>query len=96
MSETLQTNPLSHFSIGGIHGLPFVPWEGAGGNRIIQGTQWLGYCNHGNALFPTWHRPYVALYEVGVVSRDLACIIILINCIASTAAARSWRCPVVS
>jgi len=25
---------------------------------------WEGYCPHGTAIFLTWHRPYVALYEV--------------------------------
>jgi tyrosinase len=67
MFATPQSNPLSHFSIGGIHGLPYVSWEGAGGNRPVQGSRWNGYCTHGNVLFPTWHRPYVALYEVRVV-----------------------------
>ncbi len=59
--------------------MPFVSWEGAGGNRPVQGSGWGGYCTHGNVLFPTWHRPYVALYEVGVVSRDLTYTIILIE-----------------
>ncbi|KAF8500854.1 photo-regulated tyrosinase [Russula emetica] len=63
MFSTPQNNPLSHFGIGGIHGMPFVSWEGAGGNRPVQGSGWGGYCTHGNVLFPTWHRPYVALYE---------------------------------
>ena len=22
-----------------------------------------GYCNHGNPLFPTWHRPYMKIFE---------------------------------
>jgi tyrosinase len=59
------SDPLSHFSIGGIHGLPYVQWEGAGGTSPVPGTGWDGYCTHGSYLFPTWHRPYVALYEVG-------------------------------
>jgi len=60
---TSQSNSLSHFSISGIHGLPYVQWEGAGGTRPVQGS-WGGYCTHGSVLFPTWHRPYIALYEV--------------------------------
>lgn len=24
----------------------------------------MGYCTHGSILFPTWHRPYLALFEV--------------------------------
>ena len=90
MFSTPQSNPLSHFGIAGIHGMPFVPWEGAGGNRPVQGSGWGGYCTHGNVLFPTWHRPYVALYEVGVLSQDLTSTIkILIESLASAAAACS-------
>ncbi|KAI0297681.1 tyrosinase [Russula brevipes] len=63
MQATPQPNSTSHFAIGGIHGLPYVQWEGAGSNRPVQGTGWGGYCTHGSVLFPTWHRPYVALYE---------------------------------
>ena len=38
-------NPYSFWAIGGFHGLPYVKSEG-----------WGGWCNHGNVLFPTWHR----------------------------------------
>jgi len=65
MYATPQNKSLSHFSIAGIHGLPYVQWEGAGSNHQVQGSQWGGYCTHGSVLFPTWHRPYMALYEVG-------------------------------
>jgi tyrosinase len=44
----------SFFYLGGYHGEPF---RGAGwgfGNNAF----WGGYCNHGNVLFPTWHRVY--------------------------------------
>ena len=68
MHTTSQTNPLSHFGIGGIHGLPYVQWEGAGGTSPVQGTGFGGYCTHGSVLFPTWHRPYLALFEVDVIS----------------------------
>ena len=40
----------SFFKIGGYHGEPF---RGAGWGS---GAYWGGYCNHGNILFPTWHR----------------------------------------
>jgi hypothetical protein len=46
-------DPRSFFNLG--HGEPF---RGAGwgfGND----TFWGGYCNHGNVLFPTWHRVYL-------------------------------------
>ena len=42
----------------GIHGHPYIPWDG------VQGQYQAGYCTHGSILFPSWHRPYMALYEV--------------------------------
>ena len=50
--DTKPDNPdtVSFFNIAGFHGEPF---RGAGyGNP----SWWGGYCNHGNVLFPTWHR----------------------------------------
>lgn len=50
-------DPDSFFSIAGLHGEPF---RGAGyGNP----SWWGGYCNHGNVLFPTWHRAYLLRLE---------------------------------
>jgi tyrosinase len=47
----------SFFKLGGYHGEPF---RGAGwGNSAY----WGGYCNHGNVLFPTWHRVYLVKLE---------------------------------
>ena len=48
----------------GIHGVPFRAWDGVTGKNVA------AYCPHGSVLFPTWHRPYMALYEV----RSLAAI----------------------
>jgi hypothetical protein len=79
MCNESQTISTSHFSIGGIHGLPFVQWEGAGGTHPTQGSGWGGYCTHGSVLFPTWHRPYVALYEVSPISRRPAYTTLLIE-----------------
>jgi tyrosinase len=53
----------SFFSVGGIHGLPFQPWDDSTGSFDPNSGQWGGYCTHGSVLFPTWHRPYVMLYE---------------------------------
>ena len=51
------SNPNSFFTIAGYHGEPF---RGAGwGNP----QWWGGYCNHGNVLFPTWHRAYLYRLE---------------------------------
>jgi tyrosinase len=63
MSKDTQTDVSSFFQIGGIHGLPYVQWDGSGGKAPVAGS-WGGYCTHGSMLFPTWHRPYVALFEV--------------------------------
>jgi len=62
LEQTQQGDPASHFQLGGIHGLPFLAWDGAG-EKPVDPQAWLGYCTHGSMLFPTWHRPYVALYE---------------------------------
>ncbi|CCL99469.1 uncharacterized protein FIBRA_01487 [Fibroporia radiculosa] len=53
-------------SIGGIHGLPYVRWGDSGGPNPDPDSEFGGYCTHGSVLFPTWHRPYVALFEQAV------------------------------
>jgi tyrosinase len=50
-------NPNSFFVLGGYHGEPF---RGAGWGSA---SYWGGYCNHGNVLFPTWHRVYILKLE---------------------------------
>src|SRR6266853_4956379 len=50
-------NPRSFFVLGGYHGEPF---RGAG---CRNSSYWGGYCNHGNILFPTWHRVYLLKLE---------------------------------
>lgn len=45
----------------GIHGRPYKAWDGVGIGPPGSGG---GYCPHGSNLFPTWHRPYLALMEV--------------------------------
>ncbi|KAJ3555443.1 hypothetical protein NM688_g2573 [Phlebia brevispora] len=56
---------LSWFQIGGIHGEPYVAWDGSKGIDPEQ-SKWRGYCTHASILFPTWHRLYVALIEQAV------------------------------
>lgn len=63
MSKADQEELASFFQVAGIHGLPYVPWSGAGASDPAEQT---GYCTHGSILFPTWHRPYVVLYEVRI------------------------------
>jgi tyrosinase len=52
----------SFFNLGGYHGEPF---NGAGAS---DGSYWGGYCNHGNILFPTWHRVYLLKLEEALQS----------------------------
>jgi tyrosinase len=56
---TGQAAELSYYQVAGIHGYPDVEWDGAAGADYS-----VGYCTHASILFPTWHRPYMALYEV--------------------------------
>ena len=75
MYTTNQVDIKSFFSVGGIHGLPYQTWDDARGDPDPEPDQWLGYCTHGSVLFPTWHRPYVLLYEVCSTS-SLAVLVI--------------------
>lgn len=60
--EADENDLLSYYRIAGIHGRPYRPWNDVTG----QGPQRSGYCTHASILFPTWHRPYLALFEVSV------------------------------
>ncbi|KUI66030.1 Polyphenol oxidase 1 [Cytospora mali] len=66
MQYTYQPDPTSWFSITGIHGVPFQPWNSV---QPTPGNEQAGYCQHQNILFPTWHRAYVALYEQELCKR---------------------------
>ncbi|KAI8953700.1 putative tyrosinase [Xylaria longipes] len=50
-------HPNSFFSIASFHGEPFR------GPGVTDANWWGGYCNHGNVLFPTWHRVYLLRLE---------------------------------
>ncbi|KAI0115573.1 putative tyrosinase [Nemania sp. FL0031] len=50
-------HPNSFFCIAGFHGEPFR------GPGVTDSKFWGGYCNHGNVLFPTWHRAYLLRLE---------------------------------
>ena len=56
------TDPNSFFMLGGYHGEPF---RGGGWGSS---AYWGGYCNHGNVLFPTWHRVYLYQLEKALQS----------------------------
>lgn len=59
MHATPTSNLLSYYRIAGIHGANYA-WDGDTGGNYPDGY---GYCHHGDRLFPTWHRPYLALFE---------------------------------
>jgi tyrosinase len=78
-----ESDQLSYFQVAGIHGRPFILWNGV---SQVPGSGWGGYCNHSkcrnhnsklallshindpaSVLFLTWHRPYLALYEVSLL-----------------------------
>ncbi|KDN33296.1 hypothetical protein RSAG8_13613, partial [Rhizoctonia solani AG-8 WAC10335] len=64
MKKDFQPKAASFQQIGGIHGMPYVPWLGDPDEaRQTDRGPWLGYCNHGSILFPNWHRPYLMLLE---------------------------------
>ncbi|TFA99613.1 Tyrosinase [Trichoderma ghanense] len=50
-------HPDSFYNIAGLHGQPF---RGAG---YANKDYWGGFCQHGNVLFPTWHRAYLLRLE---------------------------------
>jgi tyrosinase len=50
-------DPDSFFNLAGFHGEPFR------GPGEFDPGYWGGYCNHGNVLFPTWHRAYLLRFE---------------------------------
>ena len=66
-----QSDVVSFYQIAGIHGAPYVRWDGDGPPNPPAGS-WPGYCHHGDVLFPSWHRPYVALFEQEIQARAVA------------------------
>ncbi|KIW32469.1 uncharacterized protein PV07_04014 [Cladophialophora immunda] len=71
MDLKADTSKLGYFSLAGIHGLPTALWDGVGKN-FPEGTG--GYCAHGRLVFPTWHRPYLALLEQTLYRKMLAIV----------------------
>lgn len=54
--KTPEDQLTSFYQMAGLHGVPLVTWNQAEGSG--------SYCRHASPIFPTWHRPYVALFEV--------------------------------
>ena len=72
IQELPPDNPNSFWSIATYHGMPFkqrrVPLGGDESEGDSSGTgndekTWGGYCQHGNVLFPFWHRFYCLRLE---------------------------------
>jgi hypothetical protein len=65
MMEATHTDPVSWFSIGAVHGAA-IPWQGDESFRrtASDGETSPGWCVHHTVNFLTWHRVYVALFEV--------------------------------
>ncbi|KAI9336144.1 hypothetical protein BDR26DRAFT_1009010 [Obelidium mucronatum] len=55
-------DPKSFAQVSSIHGLPNTEYDGFPSDKPDG-----GYCVHGQSLFPTWHRPYIALLEMLIV-----------------------------
>ena len=61
MNNPHTDDPWSYYAIAGIHGLPQKEYDSA------PSPIGRGYCEHGTVLFPTWHRPYILLFEQAVI-----------------------------
>lgn len=57
-------HPNSFFKIAGYHGEPFDNPPA----HVEAKYYWGGYCQHGNVLFPTWHRAYLLKLEEALLS----------------------------
>jgi len=55
---------LGYYQISGIHGRPFQSWNNFPTPLVNQA----GFCPHAQTLFGSWHRPYLAIYEVCVIA----------------------------
>ncbi|KAF8529966.1 hypothetical protein JB92DRAFT_3081218 [Gautieria morchelliformis] len=56
MYSEMKDPRVSYFGVSAIHGRPFQDWNGSPNHEKA-------FCVHTTNLFPTWHRPYVALIE---------------------------------
>ncbi|KAK5168744.1 uncharacterized protein LTR77_006053 [Saxophila tyrrhenica] len=58
--QTDQSDLTSYYQIAGIHGRPYIAWDGV---PSADGHSSPGYCAHVSNVFLAWHRPYLALFE---------------------------------
>ncbi|KAI0602121.1 Di-copper centre-containing protein [Biscogniauxia sp. FL1348] len=92
LQHRVEDDPKSHFSVAGIHGMPYRPYNGVGPDPNGSG---LGYCPHMETQFVAWHRAYVALYEqiLGEQVQQLALEYTGDNASAYQDAAQKFRLP---
>ncbi|KAB8269268.1 tyrosinase [Aspergillus minisclerotigenes] len=86
--KDLKSDQLSYYQIAAIHGFPLLPWDNVPAKF---------YCPHNSFIFPTWHRPYMLLYEqclYNIMDKEI------VPSIQNTdrreewkAAAKQWRLP---
>lgn len=70
MMDTPEANLTSYFQVAGIHGRPYYAWDSV---ARASGAPSTGYCTHSDALFMSWHRPYLALFE-GILAQHVQII----------------------
>ncbi|KAK8055867.1 Di-copper centre-containing [Apiospora rasikravindrae] len=87
-----ESDQLSYFGIAGIHGRPYIPFNGV---NAVPGGSGGGYCPHGEIMFPAWHRPYVSAYEqvLGTYVTKIAAQYTGNNAATYQTAAEQWRMP---
>lgn len=69
IQELPASDKRSFFVFGGYHGEPFDYRDQVDALSPVDiYTYWGGWCNHGNVLFPTWHRVYLAKLEEALQS----------------------------
>jgi tyrosinase len=71
MKDDISSQPFSYYEISGIHGQPYRAWDGVENVSYTPtgeppNKRGAGYCAHGSVLFPTWHRVYLAQFEVWI------------------------------
>ena len=92
LKEVDNNDPKSYYQLAGIHGMPYVPWDGVDG---ISDFNYGGYCTHTSVIFLTWHRPYLALYEQALYAQIQLVAKSFPDSLKSTyvAAAQNFRMP---
>ncbi|KAK8118138.1 uncharacterized protein PG998_006419 [Apiospora kogelbergensis] len=80
-------HPDSFFKIASYHGAPF---RGAG---YANQNWWGGYCNHGNILFPTWHRAYTLRLEQSLERHGLKIKLPYWNELEEMTKEKPWSLP---